>query len=448
MSHQSAESSNRARPPRARHADRSVRTTPSSEISAALNGLLADTFALYVKTKNFHWHVSGPHFRDYHLLLDEQADQIEASDRHPGRARPQDRRHHHPLDRPYHQAAARRRTTTRTSSLPGDMLCELMADNKAHIENMRKAHKLADDHEDVATASLLEVFIDEAEKRCWFLFEASRGEDRQADTSAEPIRLPRPLPSRTMPAVAGPLRLAQLAAASRSSRMMEEGDELALSDSGRRLRWWRRALLAGLGAGGADARLRGISRRTSNRSSCTKREGLHALHRVPCGREQRDCGWCGCRRVPSLHRGAVAQELRDGVDGSVVPGKPEDSHLLIYPLVPQEGGAATIPAAGNGRAKSDPDIGRPSRAGSTDRSSRQSGPSRQKTRNKKERERSPLSSFLLDRSSVAQCVDQRADPLGRLADRNDRHLLHRHSCRSPSPNCARRWRRRSACCRA
>jgi starvation-inducible DNA-binding protein len=147
------------------------------EISTELNGLLADTFALFVKTKNFHWHVSGPHFRDYHLLLDEQAAQIEAS-----------------VDVLAERVRKIGGTTIRSIGhiaklqrihdnddeivLPGDMLAELMADNKAQIENMRKAHKVADDHEDVATASLLEVFIDEAEKRCWFLFEASRGQDR------------------------------------------------------------------------------------------------------------------------------------------------------------------------------------------------------------------------------------------------------------------------------
>jgi starvation-inducible DNA-binding protein len=146
-------------------------------ISASLNALLADTFALYVKTKNFHWHVSGPHFRSYHLLLDEQADQIEAS-----------------IDVLAERVRKVGGTTIRSIGhiaqlqrlhdndeqlvLPGDMLCELMADNKATIHNMREAHKLADEHEDVATASLLEIFIDEAEKRCWFLFEASRGEDR------------------------------------------------------------------------------------------------------------------------------------------------------------------------------------------------------------------------------------------------------------------------------
>jgi starvation-inducible DNA-binding protein len=147
------------------------------DISAALNALLADTFALYVKTKNFHWHASGPHFRSYHLLLDEQAEQIGKS-----------------IDILAERVRKLGGTTIRSIGhikklqrlndnddefvTPTDMLRELMADNKAIVENMRKAHKLADDHNDVATASLLEVFIDEAEKRNWFLFEASRGEDR------------------------------------------------------------------------------------------------------------------------------------------------------------------------------------------------------------------------------------------------------------------------------
>lgn len=146
-------------------------------ISEALNGLLADTFALYVKTKNFHWHVSGPHFRDYHLLLDEQAAQIEASiDILAERVRKIGGRTIRSIG---HIAKLQRvKDNDDEIVLPGDMLSELMADNKAHIENMREAHKIADEHEDVATASLLEVFIDEAEKRCWFLFEASRGADR------------------------------------------------------------------------------------------------------------------------------------------------------------------------------------------------------------------------------------------------------------------------------
>jgi starvation-inducible DNA-binding protein len=147
------------------------------DVSEALNGLLADTFALYVKTKNFHWHVSGPHFRDYHLLLDEQAAQIEASvDIMAERVRKIGGTTIRSIG---HIAKLQRvKDNDEEIVLPGDMLAELMADNKAHIQNMREAHKLVDGHEDVATASLLEVFIDEAEKRCWFLFEASRGTDR------------------------------------------------------------------------------------------------------------------------------------------------------------------------------------------------------------------------------------------------------------------------------
>jgi starvation-inducible DNA-binding protein len=146
-------------------------------ISAALNALLADTFALYVKTKNFHWHISGPHFRSYHLLLDEQATQIEASiDVLAERVRKVGGTTIRSIG---HIAKLQRvRDNNEDFVLPGDMLCELMADNKAQIHNMREAHKVADEHEDVATASLLEIFIDEAEKRCWFLFEASRGADR------------------------------------------------------------------------------------------------------------------------------------------------------------------------------------------------------------------------------------------------------------------------------
>jgi starvation-inducible DNA-binding protein len=147
------------------------------DISKALNGLLADTFALYVKTKNFHWHVSGPHFRDYHLLLDEQAAQIEASvDILAERVRKIGGTTIRSIG---HIAKLQRvKDNDEEIVLPGDMLAELMADNKAHIHNMRQAHEVADQHEDVATASLLENFIDEAEKRCWFLFEASRGADR------------------------------------------------------------------------------------------------------------------------------------------------------------------------------------------------------------------------------------------------------------------------------
>ena len=148
-----------------------------SEISAALNALLADTFALYVKTKNFHWHVSGPHFRDYHLLLDEQAEQLEGSiDILAERAR----KVGGTTIRSIGQIAKLQRVKDNDKDYVAaiDMLNELMNDNKAQIQHMREAHQLADEHEDVATASLLENFIDEAEKRCWFLFEASRPAER------------------------------------------------------------------------------------------------------------------------------------------------------------------------------------------------------------------------------------------------------------------------------
>jgi len=147
------------------------------EMSAALNALLADTFALFVKTKNFHWHVSGPHFRDYHLLLDEQADQVEKSiDILAERVRKIGGTTIRSIG--HIKKLQRLRDNDENFVPPLDMLGELMADNKATIENMRKAHELADKQDDVATASLLEIFIDEAEKRCWFLFEASRRADR------------------------------------------------------------------------------------------------------------------------------------------------------------------------------------------------------------------------------------------------------------------------------
>jgi starvation-inducible DNA-binding protein len=152
-------------------------TNAVGDVSTALNGLLADTFALYVKTKNFHWHVSGPHFRDYHLLFDEQAEQLEKSvDILAERVRKVGGTTIRSIG---HIARLQRVEDNDKEYVSAiDMLCELMSDNKAQIEHMREAHKLADEHEDVATASLLEVFIDEAEKRCWFLFEASREAER------------------------------------------------------------------------------------------------------------------------------------------------------------------------------------------------------------------------------------------------------------------------------
>jgi starvation-inducible DNA-binding protein len=143
------------------------------DIAAALNLLLADMFALYLKTKNFHWHVSGPHFRDYHLLLDEQADQIyAATDPIAERVRKLGAT---TLRSVGHIARLKRVLDNDADYVtPLDMLAELRDDNKDVAGRMREVHNVCDDHGDVATASLLEVWIDEAEKRVWFLFEAAR----------------------------------------------------------------------------------------------------------------------------------------------------------------------------------------------------------------------------------------------------------------------------------
>ena len=143
------------------------------EIAEALNGLVADSYALYTKTKNFHWHVSGPHFRDYHLLFDEQAGEIFATiDDLAERVRKLGAKTIHSIGE-----VAKLQTIKDNDKdfvAPADMLTELMNDNKLVIKRMRAAHEIADKHDDVATASILENFIDAAEKRNWFLFEASR----------------------------------------------------------------------------------------------------------------------------------------------------------------------------------------------------------------------------------------------------------------------------------
>jgi starvation-inducible DNA-binding protein len=143
------------------------------DVSAALNALLADMFALYLKTKNFHWHISGPHFRDFHLLLDEQADQIFATtDPIAERVR----KIGGTTLRSIGQIAAQKRLLDNDAEFvtPLDMLAELREDNKQVTAEMRRTHALCDEHGDVATASLIEVWIDEAERRTWFLFEATR----------------------------------------------------------------------------------------------------------------------------------------------------------------------------------------------------------------------------------------------------------------------------------
>ncbi|WP_068031621.1 Dps family protein [Rhodoplanes sp. Z2-YC6860] len=142
-------------------------------VSEALNGLLADAFALYLKTKNFHWHVSGPHFRDYHLLLDDQAAEIfAATDDMAERVR---KIGGTTLRSIGHVAKLQSIEDNDEDFVPpGDMLKELMHDNKKVAQRMREAHEVADDHDDVATASLIENWLDQTEKRTWFLFEAAR----------------------------------------------------------------------------------------------------------------------------------------------------------------------------------------------------------------------------------------------------------------------------------
>lgn len=147
----------------------------TKDIAGALKILLADMFSLYIKTKNFHWHVSGPHFRDYHILLDEQSAQIFATtDVIAERARKIGGLTLHSVG----EIARLSRIPDNDAEYvtPQDMLAELCEDNRQLIAALRETHALCDEHEDVATASLLEVWIDEAERRTWFLFETIRRE--------------------------------------------------------------------------------------------------------------------------------------------------------------------------------------------------------------------------------------------------------------------------------
>jgi starvation-inducible DNA-binding protein len=142
-------------------------------ISGALNPLLADVFSLYMKTKNFHWHMSGPHFRDYHLLLDEHGDQIFAmTDDIAERVR----KIGGATIRSIGHVARLQRLSDNDAEFvdPFDMLAELREDNRMLLASMRGAHDLCDDENDVATTSLLEVWIDQTERRIWFLFEIGR----------------------------------------------------------------------------------------------------------------------------------------------------------------------------------------------------------------------------------------------------------------------------------
>jgi starvation-inducible DNA-binding protein len=150
----------------------------TKEVSGAMNAILADVLALYLKTKNFHWHMSGPHFRDYHLLLDEQAEQIFAmTDPIAERVR---KIGGLTLRSIGHVSRLQRISDNDAEFVePSDMLAELREDNKTLAANLREAHNVCEEHRDLATASLIEVWIDETERRTWFLFES----DRRGDSS-------------------------------------------------------------------------------------------------------------------------------------------------------------------------------------------------------------------------------------------------------------------------
>ena len=160
-----------------RNAPLATRTdlTPSAtkDVAGAMNAILADVFALYLKTKNFHWHMSGPHFRDYHLLLDEHGDQLFAmTDPIAERVR----KVGGPTIKSIGHISRTQRVADNNAEYvePLDMLAELAGDNKTLAARLREAHNVCDEHRDIATASLIEVWIDETERRTWFLFEATR----------------------------------------------------------------------------------------------------------------------------------------------------------------------------------------------------------------------------------------------------------------------------------
>src|SRR5205809_5927292 len=153
-----------------------LKPAATKDIAGAMNAILADVFALYLKTKNFHWHMSGPHFRDYHLLLDEHADQLFAmTDAIAERVRKIGGLTLHSIG----QISRTQRVSDNDAEYvePLDMLAELADDNRTMAARLREAHNVCDEHRDVATASLIEVWIDETERRTWFLFEATRREN-------------------------------------------------------------------------------------------------------------------------------------------------------------------------------------------------------------------------------------------------------------------------------
>ncbi|MGA3156996.1 MAG: DNA starvation/stationary phase protection protein [Steroidobacteraceae bacterium] len=153
-----------------------LRAPATRDIAAGMNAILADVFALYLKTKNFHWHMSGPHFRDYHLLLDEHADQLYAmTDPIAERIR---KLGGSTLRSIGHIARIQRVKDNDAEFVePLDMLAELRENNQDLAARLREVHNVCDEHRDIATASLIEVWIDETERRTWFLFESSRRGD-------------------------------------------------------------------------------------------------------------------------------------------------------------------------------------------------------------------------------------------------------------------------------
>lgn len=157
-----------------------LKAAATKDISGAMNAILADVFALYLKTKNFHWHLSGPHFRDYHLLFDEHGDQLFAmTDAIAERVR----KVGGTTMRSIGQISRMQRISDNDAEYvePSDMLAELREDNKTMAARLREAHEVCEEHNDIATASLIEVWIDETERRTWFLFEATRSGQGQND---------------------------------------------------------------------------------------------------------------------------------------------------------------------------------------------------------------------------------------------------------------------------
>ena len=149
-------------------------TKASKNIAGGMNAILADVFALYLKTKNFHWHMSGKHFRDYHLLLDEHGDQIFAmTDDIAERARKIGGTTIHSISEI--SKYQRLKDNNEEFVAPLDMLAELSTDNQALTRFFRAAHEVCEKHDDVATASLIEVWIDQTERRTWFLAEIVSG---------------------------------------------------------------------------------------------------------------------------------------------------------------------------------------------------------------------------------------------------------------------------------